>query len=1200
MSNEASSSRASALPPSIHTQRVETTPDPYSRLSFEPASQAQILRAHQRDSGQVRRLIELVSESLRSLVGTRWIAHRQAMIDVAVRAAYLILTLGRGRQTLGEEYTDITPFASGRRRMPGRARRILTILFLLSPSVLTNSAVSAYLRGSSTSSAWGRIRHRLASALESPLAQSLPELHMIGFLMSGRFFEFGRRLTGTSYVSTQAPRPPERRQASYEPLAILLALPILFRLLTHRPSSSLDVTSSSALAAPAPHLQVDNPLLPLTSDLSAEQTLLLTKSSDYDTPNTYLTPGAQQLPERQCTLCLEPRGTGEGSGGTVAVTECGHIFCWGCLGGLEKPYTQAAQRYPSGLSQGQGGPSRRPIRSTHTSSSVDDEVPPPPLPLPLPQPQLKKSASRPLNPNSKPYTPQNLRSHQDLRSEYSRQNQPEPTYASIPPPEAFRLQEQQQQLQYQAYPRPEFSSLQHLLEQAGYADTRIATPPAERIGRRIKKTFDEVDAEEVRDLYSTFGMAEHRVTHVTEPGLPLKSSSSLLRNLALQDSNYVNQAEYEQQQSPSPQFGTSYDTWWGGGFAALGRAAKAVMEMSPPSKGAERFEEVAAQMSSSIGLGLARGGEGVRKVKSNWELGRSEMDQEQIAAAEYVPARRPRVLTGISSLADLPPAAMADQDEFGFSPLPADYEAQCDDDEFFTTSFDVGSLGSTPFDRSRESSAEPVVDDDAEDSLFQQQLDEVNQVNLESPDSVRSLGFGLSRRGTYGLGMGGVDVGRRIMAEAVDYDEYDHESPTKGSFIKALPVVVAEEAKAEDVEVAIQPELIMPTPVVEAAPPVRKYADRATKLRLARSTPILTRAPPTGTSGWLGSIRNFINATDLSSSTYASIPADPNPSSSKPAPIKLSPALPAIPALAKPVAVVCDSSSDMAEDLPAIPQTITTAAAPGPIASIALRTRKSLAHLRSVVYGSAPPVPPLPVRSASSDSADSSAPVLSPRLDLAESEYFAGWSPRRPAKAEQPTWATPTKRDSQEDGYGPTEIDYTRSFFYKPCTPPSAAASSSTYTAIANVTPTSASTDYAYSSTSSTVPANLVARRQRSIKSLRAALLLPVAPPVPSIPAQFTGTVRSTSAQSASTVSTSAVTTPPQKAGARMGDDAPPVIAILSPGAWEAGLPARQLLLEGEEWDARDGLGSVGDWGRGKGKPKGKLRRKGSKKAVRE
>lgn len=63
---------------------------------------------------------------MRSLAGTRWLAHKQTVIDVAVRAAYLMLTLGRGRQTLGEEYTDVMPFRAGagnrgrEKGMPGR------------------------------------------------------------------------------------------------------------------------------------------------------------------------------------------------------------------------------------------------------------------------------------------------------------------------------------------------------------------------------------------------------------------------------------------------------------------------------------------------------------------------------------------------------------------------------------------------------------------------------------------------------------------------------------------------------------------------------------------------------------------------------------------------------------------------------------------------------------------------------------------------------------------------------------------------------------------------------------------------------------------------------------------------------------------------------------------------------------------------
>jgi hypothetical protein len=64
--------------------------------------------------------------------------------------------------------------------------------------------------------------------------------------------------------------------------------------------------------------------------------------------------------------------------------------------------------------------------------------------------------------------------------------------------------------------------------------------------------------------------------------------------------------------------------------------------------------------------------------------------------------------------------------------------------------------------------------------------------------------------------------------------------------------------------------------------------------------------------------------------------------------------------------------------------------------------------------------------------------------------------------------------------------------------------------------------------------------------------------------------------------------TPPLKATLR---GTPPLLAILSPGAWEEGRPPRELVLEGEEWDAREG-GVPGDWGQ-KGK---KVKRRGSKK----
>ena len=129
-------------------------------------------------------------------------------------------------------------------------------------------------------------------------------------------------------------RPQEQQPSSYEPLGLMLLLPILYRILPPQDTRT-EPASSMTIAHPPPGLPLSPPLTP---PLTPQETIVLSRAAPYDTPNTYLAPSAQALPERQCTLCLDPRGAGEGSGGTVAVTECGHVFCWGCLGGLEKVY----------------------------------------------------------------------------------------------------------------------------------------------------------------------------------------------------------------------------------------------------------------------------------------------------------------------------------------------------------------------------------------------------------------------------------------------------------------------------------------------------------------------------------------------------------------------------------------------------------------------------------------------------------------------------------------------------------------------------------------------------------------------------------------------------------------------------------------------------------------------------------------------
>lgn len=181
-----------------------------------------------------------------------------------------------------------------------------------------------------------RLRTGAIKILESPIGQTLPEISTVLFLVGGRFLEFGRRITGLSYVSahgvgeakvqvsTTRRRPHETR--SYEPLALLLGLPLGFRILMwyrkgrYAPTGIPDV-------------------LPIQEGSADQHSQLPAATDDVTTsdhPNTYLSPWAQGMDGRQCILCLEQRGSGEGSAGTVAVTECGHAFCWGCLGNLDK------------------------------------------------------------------------------------------------------------------------------------------------------------------------------------------------------------------------------------------------------------------------------------------------------------------------------------------------------------------------------------------------------------------------------------------------------------------------------------------------------------------------------------------------------------------------------------------------------------------------------------------------------------------------------------------------------------------------------------------------------------------------------------------------------------------------------------------------------------------------------------------------
>ncbi|WVQ94314.1 hypothetical protein IAU59_001393 [Kwoniella sp. CBS 9459] len=772
-------------------------------------------------------------------------------------------------------------------------------------------------------------------------------------------------------------------------------------------------------------------------------------------------------------------------------------------------------------------------------------------------------------------------------------------------------------------PLHEYSSLADLLQQAGYKETRVYTPEAEKIRSRIKKTLDDENEAEINALYGTYGFdrssgiagngdghAEIR-HHITEPGLPMKSSSSILRSLALQDAA-----------SSLPKTETPDQSWW----SAWGRNNKSD-HTSPDARSNASYEA-----STEVGLGLAKGGEGVRKVRSAWDLERSRPrragtdspPQEERPPRPRVPSSPADVITTTSATGYItytptrqptrnmerdifsspPPPPAVEEDAYGYCPLPEDYEAQCTEDEAmyamgvndYTDIYSLGSDSNSPSAAASFRDTASILSSGSERSRTRSETEERAVREIQEFQDEMAMIDEVNQ------------VGQRIMRDAVQYDDsLEFDSPDSQSTplpdvgadaavvahsfrMPTIPVppVPREAAYSQDryIDEEDTPDTPKAAQHAEKEKKTLKYGDRATRLRIAHSTPAL-RQTQTATSpapplpeGWLGSIRSALIGKTATVPTPATVSTSPQPppfTSQPKGPIRISPITPAMPTLVTTSPVICDSVSTEAEDLPPVPSpriivTSDFSATSTGISSFALKLRPSLAKLRDAVLGS----------SASTNdrvNEENTSPMLSPRLDWGEQgEQFAGWSPAKSKKGKE------VLRDSNEGGidalFGPQavaaaavddrDIDYSKSFFYKPTTPPRSANANASSNPTCTVTP-------------STPPSERPGMKKRqSIKSLKAALLLPVAPassqpPVPAIPAHLSHLAT------------------PRKLKDPMR---PPILAIQSPGAWQP----RELVLEGEEWDAREG--SVGDWGRGRGKGRGAkgngIRRRKSKKVVRD
>lgn len=347
-----------------------------SSTPFPFAAAPDVIRTHQKDAYFTGSLSNDLTTLHRSLLGARS-AHSWAPESrLAASLLYLSLTTLVGNRTLGEEYTDVVQVDAPRGKLPSLARRTSYILAsVLAPYFagrlvpkLRSKLRAALEARIKTLSEKGKTRgkeariwryfHEHLPSITSPVP--FHALSLAIFYFSGTYYELAKRLVGLRYIFThKVPDTPDR--GGYEVLGALLTVQLATQAYLHARSllsPTAEETQGERLpdAYPAEvHVSMsdnayatNNGLLAPTA-APAQQTGTLNLEKTTHTPVlaqprhdladdavlAYIRGGQQ----RKCTLCLEALRD-------PAATQCGHVFCWACIGDWvrEKPECPLCRR----------------------------------------------------------------------------------------------------------------------------------------------------------------------------------------------------------------------------------------------------------------------------------------------------------------------------------------------------------------------------------------------------------------------------------------------------------------------------------------------------------------------------------------------------------------------------------------------------------------------------------------------------------------------------------------------------------------------------------------------------------------------------------------------------------------------------------------------------------------------------------------
>lgn len=372
-------------------------PPPITSSPYPFAAAPDIIRAHQKDAYFEGLLTNQLTDLHRRLRGARSAHAWSTELRTLASLLYHSLTTLLGNRTLGEEYCDLIQIESALPLSDYVSSAPILPSFTRRAGYIFTSILLPYL--------FSRLSSRLRSALRSTLQSRLANLTRKGqgattskpsasykvqrylfahlgditsgahfhalvlasFYFTGAYYSLSKRIFGLRYVFTRQIEEGQGGRAGYEVLGVLLVVQMVVRGWMHLRSlggpvdaheADVDVMVRERVFSAGGDVSLDdnaysrnNELLVGSGGGSGNQRSLGEIGVSTHTPvmkaggARYDLSGGQVMgwikggQQRKCTLCLEEMKD-------PAATQCGHVFCWVCIGDWvrEKPECPLCRR----------------------------------------------------------------------------------------------------------------------------------------------------------------------------------------------------------------------------------------------------------------------------------------------------------------------------------------------------------------------------------------------------------------------------------------------------------------------------------------------------------------------------------------------------------------------------------------------------------------------------------------------------------------------------------------------------------------------------------------------------------------------------------------------------------------------------------------------------------------------------------------